>query len=98
MAGNRQHPALHQACTNMALIFTLQSCDHLHAGPSGSSVRDISFVTGAEIKSWTEPGSPNSPSRSARTFNIEVGVLPSFADDPIDTALLPAQVEDIRRI
>jgi hypothetical protein len=44
----------------------------LHAGPSGSFVRDISFVTGADIKSWTEPGSPNSPSRSARTFNIEV--------------------------
>lgn len=36
------------------------------------SVREISKLTGADIKSWTEPGAPGTPARSTRTFNIEV--------------------------
>jgi len=43
---------------------------HAHAGPSGSSVREIMRQSECDIKSWTEP--PNVHSRRpSRTFVIE---------------------------
>lgn len=42
-----------------------------NAGPSGVSVREICKLTGADLKSWTEPAA-HPASRPTRTFNIEV--------------------------
>lgn len=39
------------------------------------SVREISKITGADVKSWTEPGAPGCAARSTRTFNIEVRLI-----------------------
>lgn len=40
------------------------------------SVREVMKLTGAEVKSWTEPARGASAGRPTRTFNIEVTHLP----------------------
>ena len=63
------------------------------AGPSGTSVREISKQTGADIKSWTEkPDNKTASSRPTRSFVIEVMPPPflyhSLAPPPL-SSLLP---------
>ena len=49
----------------------------MYAGPSGTSVREISKQTGANIKSWTEkPDHKSLSSRPTRSFVIEVLACP----------------------
>lgn len=49
------------------------------AGPSGTSVREISKQTGSDIKSWTEkPHNKTASSRPTRSFVIEVRPHPSL--------------------
>ena len=47
-------------------------CANRMAGPSGVSVREISKLTGADIKSWTNPAGGSVSGRPARAFNVEV--------------------------
>lgn len=65
----------------------------MDAGPSGTSVREISKQTGADIKSWTEkPDHKSLSSRPTRSFVIEVlprlpGVLSCTLAMPHNTYL-----------
>ena len=45
------------------------------AGPAGQTVRDICKVTGADIKSWTDPAGARA--RPTRTYVIEVHTMHS---------------------
>lgn len=68
------------------VLSVLKAC--ASAGPSGTSVREISKQTGADIKSWTEkPDHKSLSSRPTRSFVIEVlpcppGVLPARLQCP----------------
>lgn len=57
-------------CVNEVCVNEVSTC----AGPSGSSVREISKQTGADIKSWTgkAASAPGKPNRPVRSFVIEV--------------------------
>ena len=55
-------------CPGIAL-----QCLCVGTGPSGTSVREISRQTGADIKSWTEkPDNKSASSRPTRSFVLEV--------------------------
>lgn len=67
----------------MKLILSLSDstgvmCVCVSVGPSGSSVREISKQTGADIKSWTEKAAsaPGRLNRPVRSFVIEVSCCP----------------------
>lgn len=71
------HPCMQYACT---LSHTGRCCaptpchpTHPPAGPSGSSVREIVRLSGADINSWTEGnGNHRGSRRPARIFVIKV--------------------------